>query len=99
MTKCEKIMLSQMVARLGWCRNVSEWLHNKRAEDRQYTCDEATYYAEARHPEYREDKPNFFVPVIFFTWSLARAKRWAYEQRKKGWKASIYINETDEIVN
>jgi hypothetical protein len=99
MTKCEKIMLSQMVARIGWCRNVSEWLHNKRAEDRQYTCDEATYYVEARHPSYREDRPNFYCPVCFFTWSLARAKRWAYEQRKKGWKASIYINMTDEPVN
>jgi hypothetical protein len=99
MTKCEKIMLSQTVARHGWCRNVSEWLHNKRAEDRQYTCDEAPYYVEVRHPKYRESRPYMYCPVVYYAWSLARAKRMAYEQARKGMKATIYDNETDEIVN
>lgn len=99
MTRMERIMISR---RPEWTKaewTDREYVRQLRAERNQYTCDEATYYVEARHPSYREDRPNFYCPVCFFTWSLARAKRWAYEQRKKGWKASIYINMTDEPVN
>lgn len=99
MTKCERIMLSN---RPDWSRqrmSDAEWLHFKRAEDRQYTCDEALYYVESRHPLYREDRPNFYCPVCFFTWSLARAKRRAYEERKRGWSATIYNNQTDGVIN
>ena len=97
MTKCERIMLSN---RPAWARlSDAEWLHRKRTEERQYTCDEATYYVESIHPLYREDRPNFYCPVCYFTWSLAAAKKRAYMERKKGWKATIYNNQTDEIIN
>lgn len=96
MTKCEKIMVRSMQER---GLSVREELRLIRGDRKNYVCDEATYYVESRHPYYREDRPNFYVPVIMFTWSLARAMRRAYEERKRGWKATIHNNMTDEVIN
>ena len=99
MTKMERIMISR---RPEWTK--SEWTDREyvrqlRAERNQYTSDEAPYYVEVRHPKYRESRPYMYCPVVRYVWSLARARRMAYEQARKGMKATIYDNITDEPVN
>lgn len=96
-TKCEKIMLSHRPKNKRL--SDAEWLHFMRSENRQYECDEAPYYVESIHPEYREDRPNFHVPVLYFAWSMAAARKRVYTETKRGWKAAIYNNQTDEIIN
>ncbi len=95
MNRSEKIMLSHKL----WVRNgVRAWLRAIRGDRRQYACDEARYYVDSYPPGYREGEPNQVLPVMRFTWSLAPALRWAYQQRKKGWTATIYDNQNDEVV-
>lgn len=99
MTKCEAIMVSH---RPAWTK--AEWTDREyvrqiRAERHQYECDEAPYYVESRHPKFRKDRPYRYCPVLRFAWSLARARRIAYMERKKGMNVAIYDNMTDEVIN
>lgn len=99
MNACEKIMVSH---RPEWTKfewTDGEYVRQIRAERHQYACDEAPYYVESVHPLYRKDRPMFYVPHCYFVWSLPQALRRAYMERKRGWKATIYDNMTDEPID
>lgn len=98
MTKCESIILSR---RPEWTKaewNDRDYLRHIRAERYNYAFEEAPYYVESVRAKDKSREP-YRADVVYFCWSIYKAKRIARKEAHEGYVAKVYDNMTDEVIN